>query len=347
MKRILVCTSHVPFVRGGHLVIAENLVQALKEHGFDSDLMLTPQNPFGKQISAYLATYLTDVSEDGRGRKIDQLITLRFPSYVLRHKTNVVWLNHRMREYYDLWELFKKNLSTKNKIKEMLRRFLIHRFDNFFLKKKVTKIFAQSKTVQSRLRKWGNIYSEVLYPPAPKRKYRTETYENFIFTASRLYFLKRNDLLIESFSYLKNKEIKAYIAGDGEERENLKNKIKQKKLENRVFLLGEISEEELLNYYSKSRAIFYAPYLEDFGFVTIEAFSSRKPVITTFDSGGPSEIVEDGENGFVVEPDPERIAEKIDYFAENRDEAERMGGKGYKFSKENDWEKVVKKLVIV
>ena len=48
----------------------------------------------------------------------------------------------------------------------------------------------------------------------------------------------------------------------------------------------------------------YPPFDEDFGYVTLEAFLARKPVVTCTDSGGPNEFVVDGVNGFVCEPTP-------------------------------------------
>lgn len=346
MKRIVVVTSTVPFVYGGHLVIAENLLKALRDYGYEADIFFTPQNKFGKQIQAYLANYLTDLTEDGFGRKIDQIISLRFPSYAIRHPSHVLWLNHRMREYDDLWNEFRTKLSWKGRIKEGIRRGLISRIDHYLLSHNVKKIFSQSQTIRERLLKWGGIDSEVLYPPPPHRNYRTEAYENFVFTVSRLYPLKRIDLLIRAFQFVKNRDVKAFIGGEGVDENRLRDLIDELNLNDRVFLLGKLSESELLDYYSRARCVFFAPYKEDFGFVTMEAFSSRKPVITCLDSGGPSEIVKDGLTGFVVEPLPEKIAEKIEIFSENRNLAERMGEKGFESIKDITWESVVKKLVL-
>jgi glycosyltransferase involved in cell wall biosynthesis len=347
MKRIVVVTSTVPFVYGGHLVIAENLLKALRKRGYEAEIFFTPQNKFGKQFQAYLANFLTDLTEDGLGRKIDQIISLRFPSYAVRHKNHVLWLNHRMREYDDLWDDFKKNLSWKSRLKEGLRRFIISRIDHYLLTHNVKKIFSQSETIRERLLKWGGIDSEVLYPPAPQRDYRTEGYENFIFTVSRLYPLKRIDLLVKSFKFVKNKDVKALIAGEGVDEERLRKMILDMNLQDRVILLGKLKEEELISYYSRARAVFFAPYKEDFGFVTMEAFSSRKPVITCKDSGGPSEIVKDGISGFVLEPEPEKIAEKIDLLSQNPELSREMGERGFESIKDITWEKVIEKLVIV
>lgn len=347
MKRIIIVTSTVPFVYGGHLVIAENLLKALRKIGYEAEIFFTPQNKFGGQLQAYLANFLTDLTEDGYGRKIDQIISLRFPSYAVRHPNHVLWLNHRMREYDDLWDDFKKNLSWKGRLKEGLRRFIISRIDHYLLTHNVKKIFSLSETIRERLMKWGGIDSEVLYPPPPERDYKTEGYENFIFTVSRLYPLKRIDLLVKSFKFVKNKNVKALIAGEGVDENRLRKMIMDLNLQDRVFLLGKLSDDELISHYSRSRAIFFASYKEDFGFVTMEAFSSRKPVITCKDSGGPAEIVKDGLSGFVLEPDPEKIAERIDFLSENPELAREMGERGFESIKDIKWENVVKKLIIV
>jgi glycosyltransferase involved in cell wall biosynthesis len=46
--------------------------------------------------------------------------------------------------------------------------------------------------------------------------------------------------------------------------------------------------------------------------VTVEAFLSDKPVVTTTDAGGPLEFVSHGENGIVAAPDADVLAEAID-----------------------------------
>ena len=110
MSRIAVITSSPPMVEGGHMVIARSLVQALRDAGHEAEVVVTPQNRFGRQASAYYATWLTDVGSSG-GQRIDQVISLRYPSYAVRHPRHVCWLNHTMREYYDLWDRFQSRLE--------------------------------------------------------------------------------------------------------------------------------------------------------------------------------------------------------------------------------------------
>jgi glycosyltransferase involved in cell wall biosynthesis len=344
VRRFLVVTSDVPFVQGGHRLIAEELMRAIRRRGDEAEVLRTPQNRFGRQFSAYLANWCTDVGETGNGDPIEGVISLRYPSYAVRHQNHVCWLNHRMREYYDLWSSFRRRLSRKGRVKESVRRFLIHRADRYFLTRNVSKLYSQSKTVAARLHETG-IDSEVLYPPPPERPYRTEGYENFVFTVSRLHPLKRVDLLVKAIAKTKSADLRAVIAGTGEEEENLKKLASELGVEGRIDFVGRISDEELLGYYARCRGVYFAPFMEDYGFVTMEAFRAKKPVLTCMDSGGPAEIVSVGRSGYVLLPEPFQIANQLDAWAENKELAVRMGELGYEDTKAVQWDACVGRLL--
>lgn len=347
-KRICVVTSYIPFVYGGNEILAENLSKKLKEFGFESYVVFIPQNPFGKQISAYLSTRFTDLEFKGNKNEIDQVISLKFPSYAVRHTNHVCWLSHRMREYYDLWDEFYKGLpSFHHKIKERIRRFTIQRLDNYLLKNNVKKIYAQSENSGIRLKKWGGIEAEVVYPPPRDMVYRDGPYEKYLLSISRLTKYKRHNLFIDAFRFINDKNIKGYIIGEGEERGELEKQIEKSGLKDRVFLLGYISDEELEKYYSHSLGVFFGPYDEELGLVTLEAMKFRRPVITCSDSGGPLEFIKDGETGFVVNPDPEKIAERIEYLSSEEGLAVSLGKRAFEGVKDITWDKVIEKLVIV
>jgi glycosyltransferase involved in cell wall biosynthesis len=281
------------------------------------------------------------------GRRVDRVISFRFPSYAVKHPVHVCWLNHRLREYYDLWPLLRSELGRCGLAKETIRRFLIHRLDATLLKRNVAKVYAQSANIQNRLRRWGRIPSEVLYPPPPPRAYRTESYDNFILAVSRLTPLKRLDLLVEAFRRVRQSDATAVIIGDGPERDGLRRRILEAGLEKRIRLVGPADEETVMSHYGRCRAVYFAPRDEDYGFVTVEAFASAKAVLTATDSGGPTELVRDGESGFIVPPDPARIAEKIDLLAESPALAERMGACGRASAAGLTWPAAVEKLLLV
>ncbi len=340
--RLLVVSSDVPFVEGGHRVIARSLVAELRKRGAEAEVWYTPQNPFGRQMQAYLANWLTDLREDGLGRKIDGVITLRYPSYAVNHPNKVVWLNHRLREYYDLWESLRENLSWKGRLKEGVRRFIIRRMDNYFLKK-CRAVFAQSRTVQRRLRRWGGIDSRLLYPPPPPRDYRCGPWEKYFFYPSRLDRLKRQELVIRALALTRGPVL--YLAGTGPEMERLKSLAVELGVEGRVRFLGYVDEGELVELYSRARAVIFIPYQEDYGFVTAEALYSGRPVLTFSDSGGAAELVRDGENGFVLAPSPEALAEKMQLLWEKEELARRMGMEGLRVREWLSWDRAIDELL--
>ncbi len=104
-------------------------------------------------------------------------------------------------------------------------------------------------------------------------------------------------------------------------------------------------DEELVRLYASCRAVFFAPWNEDYGFVTLESFRSGKAVLTATDSGGPAELVRHGETGLVAEPNPEIVAERLDALAEDRGLAERLGQAALAASAAHTWEKAVDELV--
>jgi glycosyltransferase involved in cell wall biosynthesis len=345
-RRILVATASPPFAEGGHLVMARELVRALEECGHEASLIVTPQNRFGRQASAYLAAWCTDVGIAHEGRRVDQVISLRFPAYAVRHDNHVVWLNHRMREYYDLWEQFSANLSTRNRLKEGVRRAIIHRVDRQLLTKRAKRLFVISATVQARLRRWGGYESEVLYPPPPRRAYRTEAYGDYLFGVSRLTPLKRFDLVVRALAEPVAAGVRCVIAGEGGELDALTRLSRQLDVADRVTFLGRIDEATLLDHLARCRAVVFPAFNEDYGFVSVEAFSSCKAVLTCRDSGGPAELVNDGANGMVCDPTPEAVARGMRRLTDDRNLAIRLGETGAADAARLTWPAAVDKLVL-
>ena len=343
-KRIAVVTSSPPLVEGGHLVIARALVRALRDEGHIADVVVTPQNRFGRQASAYLATWLTDVGSTD-GRPIDQVISLRYPSYAVRHPNHVCWLNHTMREYYDLWDRFSRGLGRRGLIKEGIRRRLIHGADRYLLTRNVRRVFVQSQTIQRRLAIWPELRTTVLYPPPPQRPYRCDGYGDYIFLVSRLTALKRVDLFVEALAHPDAAHVRAVIGGDGEEREGLLQLIEHHQLGHRVTLLGALSEAELVDHLARCRAVCFPPIDEDYGFVTVEAFASGKAVVTCRDSGGPAELVEHGARGLICEATPAALAAALGSLMADRDRAVEMGASAAAFARGLTWPATVRQLV--
>ena len=328
-------------------MIADGLAGALREYGHEATVLTTPQNRFGRQASAYLATWLTDVGVNHDGCPVDQVISLRFPSYAIRHPVHVCWLNHRMREYYDQWSRFSGPLGWRACAKERVRRRLIHVSDRWLLTRNVTRVCAQSRTIQARLQRWGRIDSQVVYPPPPPRPYRCEGYEDYVLVISRLTPLKRVGLVIDALAEADAAGVRCVVIGDGEEAPELQRRIEERGLGSRVALLGAVSEAELLDHLSRCRVVCFPPLHEDYGLVTVEAFASSKAVITCTDSGGPTELVRHGETGLVCAPEPRSIATALATLMADPGLAERLGQAGAERMRTITWERALQQLLLV
>ena len=346
MAVITVVTSAPPLTEGGHLVLARALERALVDAGHRAGIVTTPANRFGHQARAYLATRFTDVGVTGTGERVDQVISLRFPSYAVRHPAHVCWLVHTMREYYDLWDRFAAGLSTRGRIKERARRWAMHRADTYCFRR-VARMYAISATVKARVERWNRVPTEALLPPPPQRPYRCDEYGNDLFFASRLTPLKRADLVIRAMAEPAARGVRCVIGGDGEDRARLEQLSRELGVDGRVTFAGQLSEGALVDHLARCRAVVFPPLDEDYGFVTGEAFASGKAVITCTDSGGPLELVRSGQNGWVVAPDPAALARAMAEAMAGPAAAERLGQQGRKDISALSWSAVVKKLVIV
>ena len=343
--RVAVVTSTPLFVEGGHMVIARSLVQALRDEGHEAATVLTPQNRFGRQGAAYLATWLTDVGLGDGNKTVDRVISLRYPSYAVRHPNHVVWLNHTMREYYDQWDAFQSTLSWKGRIKEGFRRRAIHAADRYLLTRNVRKVYTQSRTISARLQRWGGIASEPLYPPPPQRAYRCDGYGDYIFAVSRLTRLKRLSLLVEALADPAAAGVRCVIAGEGEEQRTLEQAIATRGLSSRVTLIGRIDDHQMLDHLARCRAVCFPPFDEDYGFITVEAFASRKAVVTCSDSGGPAELVTHDVNGKICAPRPDALALALRALMDDAAAAERMGQAALDTVSQMTWPLAVSRLL--
>jgi glycosyltransferase involved in cell wall biosynthesis len=207
-------------------------------------------------------------------------------------------------------------------------------------------LFVISATVQARLRRWGGYDAEVLYPPPPRRAYRTAAYGDYVFGVSRLTALKRFDLVLRALAEPAAGHVRCVIAGEGAELDLLVKLSRQLDVYDRVEFIGRVDEDTLLRHLAECRAVVFPPFNEDYGFVTVEAFASAKAVLTCRDSGGPAELVRDGVNGFVTDPTSESLARALRTVTDDRALAIRLGEAGRDDVVRMTWPDAVNKLLL-
>jgi glycosyltransferase involved in cell wall biosynthesis len=339
--KILVTACQVPFIQGGSNYHINGTVNALRQAGHDVELTLFPFKFQPESDIQFQMKYLQELDFNGfNGHKIDRVISLQFPGYGINHDEHVVWVMHQHRAVYELYDEEKAESGLKA-LKPDVEVFDNRAFDTAKL------LYANSNRVADRIKRFNNFDAQPLYhPPFGEEKFFNEEDYGYIFYPSRLETLKRQDLLIEAARYLKTPAL-ILIGGDGAKKDYYQSLIEKYDLADRVRLIGRFSEAEKYQLYARALGIFFGPFDEDYGYITLESMLSSKPVITCTDSGGPLEFVRDNSNGFICEPSPEQIAEKIDWLYSNRQAAKQMGQQGLKdYQQQNiSWQNVLEKLL--
>ena len=279
---------------------------------------------------------------------IDMVIALKFPAYLVRHPRKVVWLIHQHRAAYELWSHPVYGDLAMYPEGERVRE-LIWRADRAGLAE-ARRIFTNSANVRDRLRESLGMSAEPLYHHSPLSEalLATEPGEtgDYVLYPSRLEPLKRQALVTESMRHV-HSGVRLVLVGSGSDEPKLRRVIEQRGLGARVMLEGAVSDERLVELYRGALGVYYGPYDEDYGYVTIEGMAARKPVVTLADSGGPLELVRDGENGIVAAPKPREIAGALDALANDPDVARAMGEAGRKLVREvvPPWDEVVARIL--
>lgn len=341
-RSICVCAVQAPFITGGAEILVQELSRQLKSRGFLVDVVNIPFKwyPVVDIVKQALIWRFAEITESN-GVPIDMVIPTKFPSYLVKHPTKVTWLFHQHREVYDLYGT--PYCSFTDDPEEQEIRQTIIAMDNKTLRES-RNVYTISKNVSARLDRFNGIPSKTLYPPPQYGgRYRSGEFGDYVLYAGRLEQLKRCDLLVESFRFV-DPPARLVLAGRGPQLENLERQVERLGLSDRVDFAGFVPEEELLELYAGAFGVVYAPVDEDYGYVTVEAFLSGKPVVTCTDSGGTLEFVEDGRSGYVVEPDAEAVGNAINKLYADRSKARDMGEAGRPRVEGIGWERVIDEL---
>lgn len=165
---------------------------------------------------------------------------------------------------------------------------------------KMDKVFANSKNVQGRLRKYLGVDSEVLYPPVDTDRFKWLSDGDYFLSTARLEPLKRVDLIVEAFKQLPDEKL--VVTSGGSQLENLKKLAADT---SNIEFTGWVSDERLAELVGHCKATIYIPKDEDYGMSPVESIAAGKPVIGV-DEGGVGETVVNRVSGVLMES--ERIS---------------------------------------
>lgn len=211
------------------------------------------------------------------------------------------------------------------------------------------KIIAVSEHTKEKLIKDLKINTEIFVVPngidlETIQKVKPAKEKSDIIFAGRLLSHKNVDLLLKAISLIQKSfpHVKAFIIGEGPEKKKLKKMITNLKLEKNVKMLGFLENHNKLYALMKASKVFVFPSTrEGFGIVALEANASEIPVITVnHKDNATKDLIKNGSNGYIVEPNEKNLAEKIITYLSSSNSQ-----KGYINAVKNyDWGVIAKKI---
>ncbi len=324
--KVLVVNNMAPFLKGGAEALADQLVRSLNAtRGVQAELVRIPfkWEPAERLIEEIL------ICRSMRLYDIDLMIGLKFPAYLVPHNRKRLWLLHQYRQAYDLWDVGQSNIPDTERGRE-IRQAVIEADNRCF--PDCEKILAP-RVVANRLLHYNGFDAEIMMAPLNDPElFVGGDYGSYIFCGGRINAAKRQHLLVEAMRFTRS-NVKLVVAGPADtpaDATRLLDSIQRYNLDNRVCLdLGFLPRERIAKYVNEALACAYLPVDEDsVGYVTMEAFSAAKSVLTVGDSGGLLDIIHDGDTGLVVRPETESLAAAIDRLANNRNMTIEMGKEG-------------------
>lgn len=333
VKKVAVLTTKSSSgVTGGAERFYSGLVKSLQSKGCAVTLVdvLVDESTFEGIQDAYAYFEKLDLND------YDLVISTKAPSYMVKHKNHIIYLVHTVRVFYDMFDhVFPlANQEIKNQQKWIIEK------DNIAFST-AKNIFSIGNEVSKRLQRWNNYTAEVLYPAIDIEGIDSGVQGDYFFMPGRLHSWKRVDLAIQAIKQSKL-PMQLIISGDGEAEDDLRNLAGN---DPRIKFIGRVDDDELKKLYSEALAVPFLPVREDYGYITIEAFTAGKPVITCADSGEPTEFVEHGLTGLVCEPTAQSVCEAFELIWSERENSLNMGLRGLERVRNITWENVAEKLL--
>lgn len=360
MKLAIIAPSPVPFLIGGAENLWTGLVNAFNQlPGVEADLIKlpTPERNAKEIVASYRRFAELDLNH------FDQVISTKYPAWMVAHPNHVVYLQHKLRGLYDTYpahfstELPKQPLLPKALLQAMTRPDpersllpeLFGRMDEWFAAHPDDHGFDLPGPL---LRALVHQLDRIALAPGAIRRYLAISHTvagradyfpagvpvEVLHHPSSLATLPAQayESIFTASRLDAPKRIdlllRAYLAAKVDVPFRIAGsgpeteKLKALAAGNpRVQFLGRITEAELAQEYARALFVPFVPYQEDYGLITLEAMQSGKAVLTVADAGGVTELVRPGVNGEVVETSEAALAAAIQQLANQPARTRAMG----------------------
>lgn len=226
-------------------------------------------------------------------------------------------------------------------IREIIKSNLENRVISLMMQKYADLIIANSYSTGKALKVSQDKIRVIYNAVDEKNEIKKEKNERLVIgMAGRINRWKGQKLFVDAAEkiHMEYPDVIFKIAGEayeGEEylKEELTQYIREKNLDDTVYLLGQVNNMSL---FYNSLDVFVLPSIqpEPFGLVVIEAMEFAVPVVAT-NHGGPTEIIQNGINGYLVDyHDCAEMVDAIKNLIENNEVREEMGRKGKEIKRE-------------
>jgi glycosyltransferase involved in cell wall biosynthesis len=172
--------------------------------------------------------------------------------------------------------------------------------------------------------------------------------EKTVIAIGRLHPVKGFDRMLRIWEKISKKhpEWQLKILGGGEEEEKLKMLVKELHIEKSVNMMGMCNHDIVIEELEKASLYMMTSYSEAFPFVLIEAMMAEVPVVAFDVRVGPKAIIQDGENGYLIEDkEEEKFIETMEYIMSHEKERVIMRKKCVKKAEELCEDVVMEKWV--
>ena len=298
IRRVIVCEVQVPFVHGGAEYHVRRCISSCAPAGIQAELVSIPFKWYPKrEILAHAAAWrLIDLSESN-GEPIDLVIGTKFPSYFVRHPNKVAWLIHQYRAAYELCGTEYSDFShTRRRCRPEADADRSRHENAGRVPAPVCQCAEHREPAGEVQRTDGRSAvssAAVRRPPRPGPLWRLRAVRRPPRVDQAPRSRRARDAARRSSDTL-------VMVGDGTQRARTEALAESLGVADRIDFAGSVDEQGLIDLYKGALAVIYSPFDEDYGYVTLESFLARKPVITTTDAGGPLEFVEHETNGFIA-----------------------------------------------
>lgn len=137
---------------------------------------------------------------------------------------------------------------------------------------------------------------------------------------------KNLEFIIEVYARIlhRHPDTMLVMVGGGPEKNNLENLARELGIENNVIFTGNLDRQEVIRYYCSAYVFVFASVTETQGLVLGEAKAAGVPSVAVR-AFGVSEMVKDGEDGFLTEESLDSFESRLEQIMADRELRDRMG----------------------